>query len=52
MDRLNSVIDSINAFAWGPPMLGMLGVTGCDFDPRPGVHAVAQDRLWFPVAVR
>ena len=27
MDRLNSVIDSINAFAWGPPMLGMLGVT-------------------------
>ena len=28
MDRLNSLIDSINAFAWGPPMLGMLGVTG------------------------
>lgn len=28
MDRLHSVIDSVNAFAWGPPMLGMLGVTG------------------------
>ncbi len=28
MDRLNSFIDSVNAFAWGPPMLGILGVTG------------------------
>ena len=28
MDRLNAIIDSVNAFAWGPPMLGMLGVTG------------------------
>ena len=28
MDRLNSFIDSINAFVWGPPMLSMLGVTG------------------------
>ena len=28
MDWLNSLIDSVNAFAWGPPMLGMLGVTG------------------------
>ena len=28
MDRLNSSIDSINAFVWGAPMLGMLGVTG------------------------
>ena len=28
MDWLNSVINSVNAFAWGPPMLGMLGVTG------------------------
>ena len=28
MDRLNSIIDAINAFAWGPPMLGILGVTG------------------------
>ena len=28
MDQLNSLIDSINAFAWGPPMLGMLGFTG------------------------
>ena len=28
MDRLNALIDSVNAFAWGPPMLGMLGVTG------------------------
>ena len=28
MDRLNVIIDSINAFAWGPPMLGILGVTG------------------------
>ena len=28
MDRLNSIIDSVNAFAWGPPMLGILGVTG------------------------
>ncbi|MYJ72800.1 MAG: sodium:alanine symporter family protein [Rhodospirillaceae bacterium] len=28
MDRINSIIDSINAFAWGPPMLGILGVTG------------------------
>ncbi len=28
MERLNSWIDSVNAFAWGPPMLGMLGVTG------------------------
>ena len=28
MDKLNDVISQINAFAWGPPMLGMLGVTG------------------------
>ena len=28
MDRLSTLIDSVNAFAWGPPMLGMLGVTG------------------------
>ena len=28
MDQLNSIIDAINAFAWGPPMLGILGVTG------------------------
>ena len=28
MDRLNAYIDAINAFAWGPPMLGILGVTG------------------------
>ncbi len=28
MERLNSIIDTVNAFAWGPPMLGMLGVTG------------------------
>ena len=28
MDRLNTFIDAINAFVWGPPMLGMLGVTG------------------------
>ena len=28
MERLNSFIDAANAFAWGPPMLGMLGVTG------------------------
>ena len=28
MDRLNTLIDAVNAFAWGPPMLGMLGVTG------------------------
>ena len=28
MDRLNTIIDAINAFAWGPPMLGILGVTG------------------------
>ena len=28
MDWLNSVISDINSFAWGPPMLGMLGVTG------------------------
>ena len=28
MDRLNTIIDSVNAFAWGPPMLGILGVTG------------------------
>ncbi len=28
MEQLNSIISSINAFAWGPPMLGMLGVTG------------------------
>ncbi|MDE0241967.1 MAG: hypothetical protein OXQ84_17545 [bacterium] len=28
MDNLNSIINSINAFAWGPPMLGALGVTG------------------------
>ena len=28
MDKLNTMIDQINAFAWGPPMLGMLGVTG------------------------
>ena len=28
MDRLNTIIDAVNSFAWGPPMLGMLGVTG------------------------
>ena len=28
MDQLNSIINSVNAFAWGPPMLGILGVTG------------------------
>ena len=28
MDRLNTIINSVNAFAWGPPMLGILGVTG------------------------
>ena len=28
MDRLNSIINSVNAFAWGPPMLSILGVTG------------------------
>ncbi len=28
MEQLNSFIDKVNAFAWGPPMLGMLGVTG------------------------
>ena len=28
MEQLNSIINSINAFAWGPPMLGILGVTG------------------------
>ena len=28
MDRFNAIIDSVNAFAWGPPMLGILGVTG------------------------
>ena len=28
MDRLNTIIDAVNAFVWGPPMLGILGVTG------------------------
>ena len=28
METLNNIINEINAFAWGPPMLGMLGVTG------------------------
>ena len=28
MDALNNVINEINSFAWGPPMLGILGVTG------------------------
>ncbi len=28
MEQLNSMINTINAFAWGPPMLGILGVTG------------------------
>ena len=28
MEEINAFIDRINAFAWGPPMLGMLGVTG------------------------
>lgn len=28
MEEINAFIDNINAFAWGPPMLGMLGVTG------------------------
>ena len=28
MDSLNTFINSVNAFAWGPPMLGILGVTG------------------------
>ena len=28
MEEINAFIDQVNAFAWGPPMLGMLGVTG------------------------
>ena len=28
MDSINNLISTINAFAWGPPMLAMLGVTG------------------------
>ena len=28
MDKLNDIISQINSFAWGPPMLGILGVTG------------------------
>ena len=28
MEGLNNLINQINAFAWGPPMLGALGVTG------------------------
>ena len=28
MDALNNLISQINSFAWGPPMLGALGVTG------------------------
>lgn len=28
MDQINSIINTVNAFAWGPPMLGILGVTG------------------------
>ena len=28
MEQLNNIISQINAFAWGPPMLGALGVTG------------------------
>lgn len=28
MEELNNIINQINAFAWGPPMLGALGVTG------------------------
>ncbi len=28
MDRLNTIVGAVNAFAWGPPMLGILGVTG------------------------
>ena len=28
MEQLNGFINEVNAFVWGPPMLGMLGVTG------------------------
>lgn len=28
MEQLNAFINTVNAFAWGPPMLGMLGITG------------------------
>ncbi len=28
MEQLNALINEVNAFAWGPPMLGMLGGTG------------------------
>ena len=28
MEQLNTIIGDINSFAWDPPMLGMLGVTG------------------------
>ena len=28
MEQLNAFINQVNAFAWGPPMLGMLGFTG------------------------
>ncbi|MFC3681274.1 alanine/glycine:cation symporter family protein [Bacterioplanoides pacificum] len=28
MEMLNDLISQVNAFVWGPPMLGMLGVTG------------------------
>ncbi|MGI9311872.1 MAG: alanine/glycine:cation symporter family protein [bacterium] len=28
MENLNNIISQINSFAWGPPMLGILGITG------------------------
>ena len=52
MDRLNAIIGSVNAFAWGPPMLGMLGVTGVLLTLGLVFIAVAPGRLRLPVAVR
>ena len=28
MDGLNSTLDAVDSFAWGPPMLGILGIAG------------------------
>ncbi len=28
MEQLNALINTVNAFAWGPPMLSLLGLTG------------------------
>ena len=41
MEQVDSFISAVSSFVWGPPMLGMLGVTGVLLTLGSGVHALA-----------